>query len=87
MKLDGQVAIILGSARGIGEAIAHTFAREGASLVLVDLDKMKGQLEAVTGKINQEGGSAISIVADCTDDRQVNGLDDETVKRLGKIDI
>jgi NAD(P)-dependent dehydrogenase (short-subunit alcohol dehydrogenase family) len=87
MKLNQQVAIILGSARGIGEAIAHTFAQEGASLVLVDLQKMKPQLDAVTHAINEAGGKAIPIVADCTDDRQVNALVDETMKRLGKIDI
>jgi 3-hydroxybutyrate dehydrogenase len=87
MKLNGQVAIILGSARGIGEAIAHTFAQEGASLVLVDLEKMKPQLDAVTHAINEAGGKAISIVADCTDDRQVNALVDETMVRLAKIDI
>ena len=87
MKLKDQVAIILGSARGIGEAIAHTFAQEGASLVLVDLEKMKPQLDGVTANINQAGGKAIAVVADCTDDRQVNALVDETMKRLGKIDI
>ncbi len=87
MKLDEQVAIILGSARGIGAAIAHTFAQEGASLVLVDLEKMKPQLDSVTRAIHQAGGKAISIAADCTDDRQVNALVDETMKRLGKIDI
>lgn len=87
MKLKDQVAIILGSARGIGEAIAHTFAQEGASLVLVDLEKMKPQLDGVTENINQAGGKAIAVVADCTDDRQVNALVDETMKRLGKIDI
>jgi 3-hydroxybutyrate dehydrogenase len=87
MKLKDQVAIILGSARGIGEAIAHTFAQEGASLVLVDLEKMKAQLDGVTENINQAGGKAIAVVVDCTDDRQVNALVDETMKRLGKIDI
>lgn len=87
MKLDGQAAVILGSARGIGEAIAHTFGKEGASLVLVDLEKMKPQLEGVTQAINRAGGKATSIVADCTDDRQVNALVDETVMRFGKIDI
>lgn len=87
MKLKDQVAIILGSARGIGEAIAHTFAQEGASLVLVDLEKMKPQLDGVTQAINQAGGKPISIAADCTDDRQVNALVDETMKRLGRIDI
>jgi 3-hydroxybutyrate dehydrogenase len=87
MKLKDQVAIILGSARGIGEAIAHTFAQEGATLALVDLEKMKPQLDTITKAINQAGGTAFSIAADCTDDRQVNALVDETLKRCGKIDI
>ena len=46
MKLAGQVALIIGGARGIGETIAHTFSQEGASLVLVDLEKMKTELDA-----------------------------------------
>jgi 3-hydroxybutyrate dehydrogenase len=87
MKLDGQVAIIVGSARGIGEAIAHTFAQEGASLVLVDLEKMKPELDAVAQPINRKGGKAVAIVADCTDERQVKAMVDETVRRWGKIDI
>ncbi|MDH3446299.1 MAG: SDR family oxidoreductase [Deltaproteobacteria bacterium] len=87
MKLAGQVAIVLGSARGIGEAIAHTFAREGSSLVLVDLETMKAKLDGVNQAITQAGGRAITIVADCTDDRQVNTMVDETVRQFGKIDI
>ena len=58
MKLDGQVAIVVGSARGIGEAIAHTFAREGANIVLVDLEKMKLQLDEVAQAINRKGGGS-----------------------------
>jgi NAD(P)-dependent dehydrogenase (short-subunit alcohol dehydrogenase family) len=87
MKLGGQVAIVVGSARGIGAAIAHTFARESASLVLVDLEKMKAQLDGVAQEITRKGGRAIAVVADCTDQRQVNQMVDETVRRLGKIDI
>jgi NAD(P)-dependent dehydrogenase (short-subunit alcohol dehydrogenase family) len=87
MKLDGQVAIVVGSARGIGETIAHTFAREGASIALVDLEKMKPQLDAVAQKITENGGKALAITADCTDDRQVNAMVDETIGRWGKIDI
>jgi 3-hydroxybutyrate dehydrogenase len=83
MKLDGQVAIVVGSARGIGETIAHTFAQEGASIVLVDLEKMKPQLDGVVQEITRKGGSAIAIVADCTDDRQVNQMVEETVRRWG----
>ena len=87
MKLAGQVAIILGSARGIGEAIAHTFSQEGASLVLVDLEKMKSRLEDVAQAVNRAGGKAIALIADCTDDRQVNALVDETLRQWGRIDI
>jgi NAD(P)-dependent dehydrogenase (short-subunit alcohol dehydrogenase family) len=87
MKLDGQVAIVVGSARGIGEAIAHIFAQEGASIVLVDLEKMKPQLDEVAQAINRKGGKAMAFVADCTDDRQVNQMVDQTVRRLGRIDI
>jgi NAD(P)-dependent dehydrogenase (short-subunit alcohol dehydrogenase family) len=87
MKLDGQVAIVVGSARGIGEAIAHTFAQEGANLVLVDLEKMRAQLDEVAQAINRKGGEAMAFVADCTEDRQVNQMVDETVRRWGKIDI
>lgn len=87
MKLDGQVAIVVGSARGIGAAIARTFSQEGASIVLVDLENMKPQLDEVAQEINQKGGKAIAIVADCTDDAQVNKMVDETVRHWGKIDI
>jgi NAD(P)-dependent dehydrogenase (short-subunit alcohol dehydrogenase family) len=87
MKLDGEVAIIVGGARGIGEAISYAFAQEGASLALVDLEKMKPQLDDVAQAINQKSGKAVAIVADCTDDRQVNHMVDETVRRWGKIDI
>lgn len=87
MKLDGQVAIVVGSARGIGEAIAHTFAREGASVALVDLEKMKSQLDEVAQEIILKGGRAMAIVADCADERQVNAMVDETVSRWSKIDI
>ena len=87
MKLAGQVAIIVGGARGIGEAIAQIFSRDGATLVLVDLEKAKPQLDGVAQEINQQGGNAISVVADVTDNAQVNKMVNETLERYGKIDI
>lgn len=87
MKLDGQVAIVTGSARGIGAAIARTFSKEGASIVLVDIEKMKSQLDEVAQEINRKGGKAIGIVADCTSVIQVSHMVDETLRRWGKIDI
>lgn len=87
MKLKDQTALIIGGARGIGETIAHTFAREGASLVLVDLPKMQKELDGVVQAVTQKGSKAFALTADCSDDRQVNHLVDETVRRCGKIDI
>src|SRR3990170_7490623 len=87
MKLAGQVAIIVGGGRGIGEAIAHKFSEEGATIALVDLEKMKAQLDGVAQAITRKGGKAIAIAADCTEDRQVNAMVDETVRRWGRIDI
>lgn len=87
MKLDGQTAIVVGSARGIGAAIARTFSQEGANLVLVDLETMKPQLEEVAQEINKGKGEAVAVVADCTDDRQVNQMVEESIRRWGKIDI
>jgi NAD(P)-dependent dehydrogenase (short-subunit alcohol dehydrogenase family) len=87
MKLKDQVALIIGGARGIGETIAHKFSNEGASIVVVDLDKMKAELDAVAQAINQRGGKAVAITTDCSDDRQVNDLVDQTVRQFGKIDV
>ena len=87
MKLKDQVVLIIGGARGIGATIAHTFSGEGASIVLVDLEKMTTELDAVVQAIHQKGGQAIAIATDCSDERQVNALVDETVRRFGKIDV
>lgn len=87
MKLNGQVAIVVGSARGIGAAIARTFSQEGAAIMLMDIEKMKPQLDEVAQEITRKGGKAIAIVADCTDEDQVNKMADEAVRCWGKIDI
>lgn len=87
MKLGSQIAIVVGGARGIGEAIAHYFAKEGAEIVLVDLEKMKPQLDSVAQAIHQQGGQALAVAADCSDPLQVNALVDDTVRRFGKVDV
>jgi NAD(P)-dependent dehydrogenase (short-subunit alcohol dehydrogenase family) len=87
MKLDGQVAIVVGSARGIGRHIALTFSKEGASIVLVDIETIKPQLDEASQEIRRKGGKAIAIVADAADDGQVNEMVDETIQQWGRIDI
>jgi len=87
MKLANQVAIVVGAARGIGAAIARKFSEEGAAIVLVDLEKMKAPLDSVARAIQDRGGKALAITADCSEDRQVNAFVEETVRRFGRIDI
>jgi NAD(P)-dependent dehydrogenase (short-subunit alcohol dehydrogenase family) len=87
MKLKNQVAIVLGAGRGIGASIATVFAQEGASLVLVDIEKMKSQLDGLAQAIIEAGGSAVPVIADCTDDRQVNAMVDSTIDKFHKLDI
>ena len=87
MKLADQVAVIVGGARGIGEAIAHTFAGEGAKIVLVDLEKMEPELDGVVQAIGQKGGEAVAMTADATDAAQVDRMVADVVSRLGRLDI
>lgn len=85
MKLANKVAIVVGGAQGIGRAIANTFLEEGAKIALVD--RIKPNLDEVVQEIRGKGGKAIAIVADVTDEKEVNGMVEETVRQYGKIDI
>ncbi|MDE0028615.1 MAG: SDR family NAD(P)-dependent oxidoreductase [Deltaproteobacteria bacterium] len=87
MKLADQVAVIVGGARGIGEAIAHTFAREGAKIALVDLERTKTELDGVAQAIREKGGEAVAITADATDLAQVERMVADVVARWGRLDI
>ena len=84
--LAGQVAIITGSGQGIGAEAAQLFAKEGAKVVVQDIDASKA--EAVAEGINGNGGKAISIPGDMLDAKYI----DELVKKAaefgdGKIHI
>lgn len=85
MRLQDKVAIITGAARGIGRAIALRFAREGASIAVVDLRDREGK-ETVR-LIEAEGGEAIFIKTDVTDSAQVQRMVDAVIRRWGVIDI
>jgi NAD(P)-dependent dehydrogenase (short-subunit alcohol dehydrogenase family) len=63
-RLAGKVAVVTGASRGIGEAIALRFAREGASVVLVA--RTGPALEAIARRIREEGGTAAVLVGDAT---------------------
>lgn len=81
MKLADKVAIITGAARGMGEASALLFAREGARVAVVDLE---GDGAAATAdRIKAEGGSAIAVAADVSRTPDVKRIVEETIAKLG----
>jgi 3(or 17)beta-hydroxysteroid dehydrogenase len=61
-QVDGKVAIVTGGASGIGAACAATLAREGARVVITDLDEARG--EAIAGNIRAAGGQALFVHQD-----------------------
>ncbi|MBN2167652.1 MAG: SDR family oxidoreductase [Actinobacteria bacterium] len=83
--LSGKVAIVTGASRGIGEAIAVTYSRFGARLVLASR-KMEA-LELIRKKIEAQGGEAVSIAAHVGSMEALDELINKTVEQYGKIDI
>ena len=84
-RLAGKVAVITGSGRGIGRVSAELFAREGASVVVSDIDAKAA--EDTTRAIVHAGGRAIAHPADVTDSAQVDTLVDRAVAEFGHLDI
>jgi 3-hydroxybutyrate dehydrogenase len=70
MRLKDKVAVVTGAASGIGREIARTFAREGAKVVIADLNQAGADTTA--GEIEAAGGQAMGIAMDVTDEAQVD---------------
>jgi len=85
MKLQGQVAIITGAGRNIGEETAKLLAAEGARVAIVDLDRVRG--ERVAAAIGKAGGEAKAYVADVASEADVERVVKEVVALWGRIDI
>ena len=85
MQLENKVAIITGAASGMGKAMANGYAKEGASVVIADLDA--DAATEVAESINSDGGDAIAIQYDVTDIQQSRDLVDSTVDKYGQLDI
>ena len=85
MKLSGKVAIVTGGAAGIGAASAALFAREGAAVVVTDIDAQGAQRTAST--IHQQGGQAMAVVGDVSRSIDVQHVVDIAIESFGHIDI
>jgi 3-oxoacyl-[acyl-carrier protein] reductase len=85
MSLDGKVAIVTGSARGLGRDYARMFARDGALVVVADI--LAEQAEETAKEINNGSGKSIAARLDVTDLKSANAMADKAVEAFGKIDI
>ena len=86
MKLDDKVAIVTGSTRGIGKAVALRFAKEGARVVVNGVVN-KENAEAVVAEIGRGGGEAMVVMADVSRRDEAQRLVAETMARFDRVDI
>src|SRR6516225_10868354 len=84
-RLSGKVAIITGSASGIGKEIAKRFAAEDAKVVIADLQLASA--EATANEINRTGGVAMGVAMDVSDEKAVEAGVTAAAERLGGVDI
>lgn len=85
MRFQGQVAVVTGAGRGMGRAVAMGLAREGARVVVAELDPASG--DEVADLIGSEGGSAHAVAADVAVVAEVERVFREAVAAFGTVDI
>lgn len=84
-SLEGKVAIVTGASRGIGQAIAKTFAQNGAKLVLSS--RKQEALDSVAASIKDSGGEAIAVACHTGKMDMIDALYDKVMNTYGKVDI
>jgi citronellol/citronellal dehydrogenase len=92
MRLSNKVAIVTGSSRGIGKAIAIGFAREGADIVVaarseVENEKVPGTIYKTAQEIEALGRRALPIKTDISDEQSINQMVQKAIDKFGRIDI
>jgi len=85
MKLENKVAMVTGGGSGIGEATAKLFAKEGASVAVVDL--VSDNASRVAKEIEDAGGKAKAFTADVTNREQIGSIVGEITSQFGGLDI
>lgn len=85
MELKDKVAIVTGSARGIGKAIATKLAKNGATVVICDL--MMEEVVATAEELRSEGANTLPVQVNVTDMSSVESMVEEVLNKLGRIDI
>ena len=85
MDLNGKTAVVTGSARGIGFAMADLFASKGATAIITDIPG--AGLDDAVKQITDKGGKAIGIPCDVSKEDQVEALMQKTVDETGRLDV
>jgi 3-oxoacyl-[acyl-carrier protein] reductase len=85
VRLDGKVAVITGAGRGLGKEAALLFAKEGAKVMVCDINQESA--EEVASSVNAGGGEALAFRVDVTDAASVQAMVDAVVERYGRIDV
>lgn len=83
--MEKRIAIVTGSARGIGKAIARALAQQGCDIIICDVDEPA--IQGTTQEIAQLGVEAIGIKVDVTKVAEVDHLFAETMQRFGRVDV